>query len=312
MDKFKLVSRLSEGTYGVVYKAKNEQTGEEVAVKKMKDKFYTWDQCMQLREIKGLLKMNHRNIVKLREVVRENASLYMVFECMEENMYQRMSRRKFVFGEREVRHYVFQVLAGVAYMHRLGIIHRDLKPENLLMKGDIVKIADFGLAKGLRTQPPYTEYVSTRWYRAPEVILRCYNYSSPIDLWAVGCMAAEFLTFVPLFPGKNEIDQLFRICSLLGTPQQNGWAEGGVMTKQLKINIPEDAGSSKSIRGLLHGVSDKMVRLIEDLLKLDPKRRPTGRETLSYPVFSNNGYIPDLSLPDLSEEISSMSKQGGA
>lgn len=106
-------------------------------------------------------------------------------------------------------------------MHKHGFFHRDIKPENLLCNGpDLVKIADFGLAREIRSRPPFTDYVSTRWYRAPEVLLRSTNYSSPIDLWAVGCIIAELYTLQPLFPGRSEIDQIFRICSVLGTPDK--------------------------------------------------------------------------------------------
>ena len=103
----------------------------------------------------------------------------------------------------------------------IGFFHRDLKPENLLCNGsELVKIADFGLAREIRSRPPYTDYVSTRWYRAPEILLRSTSYSSPIDIWAVGCIAAECYTLRPLFPGSSEIDQLFKICSVLGTPSK--------------------------------------------------------------------------------------------
>lgn len=101
-------------------------------------------------------------------------------------------------------------------MHKHNYFHRDIKPENLLISNDLVKIADFGLAREIRSQPPYTDYVSTRWYRAPEVLLRSTNYSSPIDLWAIGTIMAELYTFRPLFPGQNENDQLYKICSILG------------------------------------------------------------------------------------------------
>lgn len=106
-------------------------------------------------------------------------------------------------------------------MHKHGFFHRDIKPENLLCNGpELVKIADFGLARETRSRPPYTDYVSTRWYRAPEVLLRSTNYSSPIDIWAVGCIMSELYTLQPLFPGRSEIDQIFRICSVLGTPDK--------------------------------------------------------------------------------------------
>ena len=104
-------------------------------------------------------------------------------------------------------------------MHKHGFFHRDIKPENLLCKGpELIKIADFGLSREIRLRPPYTDYVSTRWYRAPEVLLRSTNYNSPIDVWAVGCIMAELYTLQPLFPGRSEVDQIFKLCSVLGTP----------------------------------------------------------------------------------------------
>ena len=114
-----------------------------------------------------------------------------------------------------------QILQGLNFMHKHGFFHRYIKPENLLCMGpELIKIADFGLSREIRSRPPYTDYVSTRWYRAPEVLLRSTNYSSPIDVWAVGCIMAELYTLQPLFPGRSEVDQLFRICSVLGTPSK--------------------------------------------------------------------------------------------
>lgn len=140
---------------------------------------------------------------------------------MKENMYQLMKNRDKLFPEPVIRNMMYQVLQGLAFMHRHGFFHRDMKPENLLCCGtELVKIADFGLAREIRSRPPFTDYVSTRWYRAPEVLLHSTNYNSQIDLWAVGCITAELYTFTPLFPGNSEIDQIFKICSILGTPDK--------------------------------------------------------------------------------------------
>lgn len=140
---------------------------------------------------------------------------------MKENMYQLMKSRDKLFPEPVIRNMMYQVLQGLAFMHRHGFFHRDMKPENLLCCGtELVKIADFGLAREIRSRPPFTDYVSTRWYRAPEVLLHSTNYNSQIDLWAVGCITAELYTFTPLFPGNSEIDQIFKICSILGTPDK--------------------------------------------------------------------------------------------
>ncbi|KAK6302238.1 hypothetical protein J4Q44_G00265930 [Coregonus suidteri] len=196
---------------------KSKESGELVAIKRMKRKFYSWDECMNLREVKSLKKLSHANVVKLKEVVREKDHLYLVFEYMKENLYQLMKDRQRLFPESVIRNMMFQILHGLSFIHKHGYCHRDIKPENLLCMGpEQVKIADFGLAREIRSQPPYTEYVSTRWYRAPEVLLRSPSYSSPIDIWAVGCIMAELYTLTPLFPGNSEVDEIFKICQVLG------------------------------------------------------------------------------------------------
>lgn len=197
-----------------------------MAIKKMKKKFYSFEECMQLRELKSLKKLNHSNIIKLKEVIRQDDELYFVFEYMEGNLYEYMKSRDKFFPENTIRNLAFQMFQGLAFIHKMGFFHRDIKPENMLLKGDIIKIADFGLAREIRSKPPYTDYVSTRWYRAPEVLLRSSNYNSPIDQWAMGTLIAELYTLRPLFPGTSEADEIYKICALLGTPHAQIWLEG--------------------------------------------------------------------------------------
>lgn len=125
---------------------------------------------------------------------------------MEQNIYQLMKEHKKGFTEHEIKSIMYQTILGLAYMHKHGFFHRDMKPENLLCKGDSVKIADFGLAREIRSRPPFTDYVSTRWYRAPEILLRSTNYNSPVDIFACGAIMAELYLMRPLFPGNNETD----------------------------------------------------------------------------------------------------------
>ncbi|KAG7262492.1 hypothetical protein CRUP_035418, partial [Coryphaenoides rupestris] len=140
------------------------ESGELAAIKKMKRKFYSWEECTNLREVKSLKKLNHANVVKLKEVIRENDHLYFVFEYMKENLYQLMKDRARLFPESAVRNIMFQILQGLTFIHKHGFFHRDMKPENLLCMGpELVKIADFGLARKIRSRPPYTDYVSTRF-----------------------------------------------------------------------------------------------------------------------------------------------------
>lgn len=220
MDKYNITKTLGDGTYGSVVKATNKSTGDEVAIKKMKKKFYSWEECMALREIKSLRKLNHAQIVKLKEVIRVNDDLYFVFEYMEKNIYELMKDRTSPFPEHQIKSIMYQTLLGLKYMHKHGFFHRDMKPENLLVKGDLVKIADFGLAREIRSRPPFTDYVSTRWYRAPENLLRSVNYNSPVDIFATAAIMAELYLLRPLFPGNNETDQIYKICAVLGSPSQ--------------------------------------------------------------------------------------------
>ncbi|CAK9251076.1 unnamed protein product, partial [Sphagnum jensenii] len=221
MNRYVTLSQLGDGTYGSVLLGQRLDNGEKVAIKKMKKKYYSWEECMNLREVKSLQKLSHANLIKLKEVIREDNTLYFVFEYMKENLYQLIKDREKPFAEPIIRNILYQILQGLSFMHKHGFFHRDIKPENLLCMGpELIKIADFGLAREIRSRPPYTDYVSTRWYRAPEVLLRATNYSSPIDIWAVGCIMAELYTLQPLFPGRSEIDQIFRISSVLGTPDK--------------------------------------------------------------------------------------------
>eukprot|EP00063_Salmo_salar_P068406 XP_014043241.1 PREDICTED: serine/threonine-protein kinase MAK-like isoform X7 [Salmo salar] len=256
----------------------------------MKRKFYSWDECMNLREVKSLKKLSHANVVKLKEVIRENDHLYFVFEYMKENLYQLMKNREDrMFSENEIRNILFQVLSGLAFVHKHGSVspgyfHRDIKPENLLCMGpELVKIADFGLAREIRSQPPYTEYVSTRWYRAPEVLLRSQSYSSPIDIWAVGCIMAELYTLRPLFPGNSEVDEIFKICQVLGTMKKMDWPEGYNLAASMNFRFPKCVPTS--LRLLVPNASNEALVLMRDMLQWDPQKRPTAVQALRYLYF---------------------------
>lgn len=281
MNRYVVLQQLGDGTYGSVVLAQRRDSGEKVAIKRMKRKYYSWDEAMSLREVKSLKKLNHANIVKLREVIRENDTLYFVFEYMRGNLYQLIRDAERPFAEPVLRNILFQVLQGLAHMHRHGFFHRDLKPENLLCCGpELVKIADLGLAREVRSRPPYTEYVSTRWYRAPEVLLRDTRYGAPIDLWALGCIMAELYTARPLFPGNSEIDQLHRICAVLGTPDRDAWPEGYSLADALRFRFPS-AGAVPLAR-VVPTASPPALALLTALLRYPPRDRPTAPQALRY------------------------------
>ncbi|KAM8823642.1 serine/threonine-protein kinase MAK isoform 2-T8 [Spinachia spinachia] len=284
MNRYTTLKQLGDGTYGSVLMGRSNESGELVAIKRMKRKFYSWEECMNLREVKSLKKLNHANVVKLKEVIRENDHLYFVFEYMKENLYQLMKDRKRLFPESVIRNIGFQILQGLSFIHKHGFFHRDMKPENLLCMGpELVKIADFGLAREIRSKPPYTDYVSTRWYRAPEVLLRSATYSSPIDLWAVGCIMAELYTLRPLFPGNSEVDEIFKICQVLGTVKKTDWSEGHQLASAMNFRFPQCVPTH--LKTLIPNASNEAVALMRDLLQWDPKKRPTAVQTLRYPYF---------------------------
>uniref|UniRef100_A0A4W4G6S3 non-specific serine/threonine protein kinase n=1 Tax=Electrophorus electricus TaxID=8005 RepID=A0A4W4G6S3_ELEEL len=285
MNRYTTLKQLGDGTYGSVLMGKSNKSGELVAIKRMKRKFYSWEECMNLREVKSLKKLNHANVVKLKEVIRENDHLYFVFEYMKENLYQLMKdRENKMFTENEIRNIMFQVLSGLAFVHKHGFFHRDMKPENLLCMGpELVKIADFGLAREIRSRPPYTDYVSTRWYRAPEVLLRSSVYSSPIDMWAVGCIMAELYTLRPLFPGNSEVDEIFKICQVLGTVRKMDWPEGYQLAAAMNFRFPQCVPTP--LKTLIPNASNEALVLMKDLLQWDPKKRPTAVQALRYPYF---------------------------
>ncbi|GJM97236.1 hypothetical protein PR202_ga14147 [Eleusine coracana subsp. coracana] len=176
--------------------------------------------------LQALQKLIHPNIVKLKEVTMENHELFFIFEHMECNLYDVIREKQVAFSEGDIQNFMLQILQGLAHMHNNGYFHRDLKPENLLVSNSTIKIADFGLAREVSSNPPYTDYVSTRWYRAPEVLLQSSAYTPAIDMWAVGAILAELFTLSPLFPGESETDQLYKICAVLGTPDYAVWPEG--------------------------------------------------------------------------------------
>lgn len=250
---------------------------------------------MNLREVKSLRRMNHPNIVKLKEVIRENDVLFFVFEYMECNLYQLMKDRGKLFSEVEVRNWCFQIFHALTYMHQRGYFHRDLKPENLLVSKDIIKIADFGLAREVCSQPPYTEYVSTRWYRAPEVLLQASSYDSAVDMWAMGAIMAEMFTLRPLFPGSSEVDEIYKICGVIGSPNHLSWADGLQLAEYMKYQFPQLASVHLSV--LIPSASKDAIDLISSLCSWDPSKRPKAAEVLQHPFFQPCYYVPPYLRP---------------
>lgn len=228
---------------------------------------------------------------------------------MEANLYQMTKDRDRFFPESKVRNWMYQIMQSIAFMHKQGYFHRDIKPENILVTRDTVKLADFGLAREIRSRPPYTDYVSTRWYRAPEVLLRASHYNSPIDTFACGAIMAELFTLRPLFPGSSEPDEIYKITSVLGTPTAQTWPEGIRLAAAMNFRFAQFAPTPVS--ALIPHASPEACKLMEDLMLWDPKKRPTASQALQYPFFQVGISLPASGAPASADGRPSSEKARG-
>ncbi|KAF5177521.1 Kinase-like protein [Thalictrum thalictroides] len=279
-SKYVIDAKLGEGSFGCVYKAFDKYSGEVVAIKVLK---YKGD-AENMREAKILCVMKgHPNIVQLKNVIEEEGVLGgLVFEYMDSSLLkliQDVKHSRIVFPEVVVRDCCFQILKGLDYMHKRGYFHRDLKPENLLVsKEGIIKIADLGSATKFIPDAPNTEYITTLWYRAPEVLLQS-SYGTAIDMWAMGAIMAELFLLEALFPGDRATDQLYKICSMIGSPDDLSWLGADAEL----YDFPKFQGIQFSM--LMRHVSEDAFDLMTQLLQWNPSKRPTTAEALRHPFF---------------------------
>ncbi|NXC18183.1 CDKL5 protein, partial [Corythaeola cristata] len=219
MNKFEILGVVGEGAYGVVLKCRHKETHEIVAIKKFKDSEENEEvKETTLRELKMLRTLKQENIVELKEAFRRRGKLYLVFEYVEKNMLELLEEMPNGVPPEKVKSYIYQLIKAIHWCHKNDIVHRDIKPENLLIShNDVLKLCDFGFARNLSegSNANYTEYVATRWYRSPELLLGA-PYGKAVDMWSVGCILGELSDGQPLFPGESEIDQLFTIQKVLG------------------------------------------------------------------------------------------------
>ncbi|XP_073120350.1 cyclin-dependent kinase F-4-like [Henckelia pumila] len=295
MDRFSIIKELGSGSYGTISKAVCMQSGEVVAIKKLKTRYRSWESCMNLREVKTLRAMNHSSIIKLKEVIMEHGELHFVFEYMECDLFQVMKNRRNVpFSEAEVRMWCFQIFEGLAHMHNRGYFHRDLKPENLLASNDDIKIADLGMAREVDSHPLFTDHVTTRWYRAPEILLGSPIYGPPVDMWAMSAIMAELFILRPLFPGSSGADEIHKISCVIGSPTKSEWPEGLELAKAMNYKLLVSIFAT-----LMPGISEDAIDLITSLCSWNPSKRPTAIETLRHPFFQSCYHVqPSLNYKD--------------
>lgn len=288
LDDFRLLSKLGEGTFSEVLKVKNKFSGKISAMKRFRKHFQSMSEIEGLREIQALRRLNpHRHIIEMEDVIFEpkHGVLCLNFELMECNLYELICKKGLNINETRAKYYMYQICKGIDFIHSKGIFHRDIKPENILIKDNNIKIADLGSCRGIHSRQPYTEYIATRWYRSPEVLLCDGIYTSKMDIWAIGCVMYEMITKAPLFPGSNELDQIHRVHNVLGTPTQK------VLEKIIGPKIPTKFQFTPKpgigLASLLINVSQDCLNLCSALLTYSPDERISAADALKNPFFKD-------------------------
>ncbi|KAK4198515.1 kinase-like domain-containing protein [Triangularia verruculosa] len=333
-DRFEVLKEIGDGSFGSVVLARVRTAGASVArrgtvvaIKTMKKTFESFQPCLELREVVFLRTLPaHPHLVPALDIFLDpfTRKLHIAMEYMEGNLYQLMKARDHkCLDNASVKSILYQIMQGLEHIHAHSFFHRDIKPENILVSTSAhsdftnsfrrysalvtppstppsytVKIADFGLARETHSKLPYTTYVSTRWYRAPEVLLRAGEYSAPVDIWAVGAMAVEVATLKPLFPGGNEVDQVWRVCEIMGSPGNwynkagarvggGEWREGTRLAGKLGFSFPKMAPHSMDTILQTPQWPSSLSQFVTWCLMWDPKSRPTSTQALAHEYFAD-------------------------
>ncbi|KAK3089139.1 hypothetical protein FSP39_001182 [Pinctada imbricata] len=301
MEDYIKIEKIGEGTYGVVYKGRNKKTNRLVALKKIRlESEEEGVPSTAIREISLLKELKHPNIVYLEDVLMQENKLYLVFEFLSMDLKRYMDTIPSgqYMDKMLYRSYLYQILQAILFCHQRRVLHRDLKPQNLLIdnKG-VIKLADFGLARafGIPVRV-YTHEVVTLWYRAPEILLGSQRYSTPVDIWSVGCIFAEMVTKKPLFHGDSEIDQLFRIFRTaifrtLTTPTEETWP-GVTSLPDYKPSFPN--WKTNELASAVKQLDPSGLDLLQEMLIYDPATRISAKRALNHTFFAN---LDKSSLP---------------
>ncbi len=297
--KFEVDSRYSPlesigtGAYGIVCAAKDNRTGQRVAIKKIAKVFDVLTVVRRTyRELRILRHLRHENIISILDVMQPPEDLetfedvYVVLDLMESDLHHIIHSVQ-PLSDEHIKFFLYQILRGLKYIHSASVLHRDLKPSNLLINRNCeLKIGDFGMARGLCSSAEehatfMTEYVATRWYRAPELMLSLSEYTFAIDIWSVGCIFAEMLARRQLFPGKNYLNQLQLILSVVGTPSEEYVKNvGSERVKAYLQSLPPRKPVELSV--LFPNASSLALDLLRRMLQLDPKKRLSSEDGLAH------------------------------
>eukprot|EP01025_Chloroclados_australasicus_P051797 TRINITY_DN6036_c0_g1_i5.p1 TRINITY_DN6036_c0_g1~~TRINITY_DN6036_c0_g1_i5.p1 ORF type:complete len:550 (+),score=62.39 TRINITY_DN6036_c0_g1_i5:126-1775(+) len=294
-NRYEILEVIGKGSYGVVCSALDRFTGEKVAIKKIRNVFeHVSDATRILREIKLLRFLKHPDIVQLKHIMlppspRDFQDIFVVFELMETDLHQVIKANDNLTPEHH-QFFLYQLLRGLKFIHTAKVFHRDLKPKNILANSNCkLKICDFGLARPMFSDMPttiyWTDYVATRWYRAPELCGSFFaKYSPAVDIWSVGCIFAEVLLGKPLFPGRNVVHQLELITDMLGTPSHQSIAQvRNKKSQQFLLSMPTK--QAMDFAKVFPNTDPNALNLLKRLLAFDPAERPTAEEALADPYF---------------------------
>ncbi|KAK4791107.1 hypothetical protein SAY86_031520 [Trapa natans] len=285
------ITPIGSGAYGIVCSVLNSETNEMVAVKKIANAFNNhMDAKRTLREIKLLRHLDHENITAIRDVIppplrREFNDVYIVTELMDTDLH-RIIQSNQNLSEEHYQYFLYQILRGLKYIHSANVIHRDLKPSNLLLNANCdLKICDFGLARPNAEDDVMTEYVVTRWYRAPELLLNSSDYTAAIDVWSVGCIFLELMNKRPLFPGRDHVHQMRLLIELLGTPSDAD--HRFVRNEEARRYIRQlPRHPRQPLASVFPHVHPLAINLLDRMLIFNPSERITVEEALAHPYLA--------------------------